>query len=185
MTNFMFHSMKLLRLALILPIFVLTTLQTGCASGGFKLTRQYAGFVNRQDVIIRVVLYLLTGIVFFVTLLVDMVVFNTMDFWEGRVSANTYNFQDGDVKYVVTHSYKGPNKLRHSRIEIQRPGEAKPQVLELAEASSNQIRVLLNGELKATVDNIRELPRYVEFENGRVARTHYLNLGSSTQVAQN
>lgn len=53
-------------------------LATGCASGGFKLTRQYAQFVNRQQLILRIVLYILTSIVFAATLLIDAVIFNTM-----------------------------------------------------------------------------------------------------------
>src|SRR5688572_8030721 len=80
-------------------------LTSGCASGGFKLTRQYARWVNSQNIILRIVLYILTFIVFAVTLLIDAVVFNTIDFWEGKVSEGTYDFKDGDKVYQVRHEF--------------------------------------------------------------------------------
>src|SRR4051794_31680669 len=88
-------------------------LTTGCASGGFQLTRQYAGFVNRQPTILGAVIYILTIPVFVVTLIIDMVYFNTMDFWSGKVSAGTYEFnKDGKVFQVVHEDL--PSKLKRS-----------------------------------------------------------------------
>ena len=93
-------------------------LTTGCASGGFKLTRQYAGFVNRQPTILRIIIYLLTGIVFAVTMLIDMVIFNTIDFWEGRVSAGSYEFKKGDKTFHVRHEFMPGTILKRSTIRV-------------------------------------------------------------------
>ena len=71
-------------------------LTAGCASGGFKLTRQYARWVNSQNIILRIVIYILTSVVFAVTMLIDFVIFNTLDFWNGTVAAGSYEFKDGD-----------------------------------------------------------------------------------------
>ncbi|MES2854537.1 MAG: hypothetical protein V4692_01685, partial [Bdellovibrionota bacterium] len=46
-------------------------LSTGCASGGFKYTRKYAQFINGQMILIRIILYIFTSIVFVITMLVD------------------------------------------------------------------------------------------------------------------
>ena len=72
--------------------FAVTGLNSGCASGGFQLTRSFAGWVNSQNVVLRVILYILTAVIFAVTLLIDLLINNTIDFWDGKVSAGTYNF---------------------------------------------------------------------------------------------
>ena len=92
------------------------SMNTGCVSGGFKLTRQYAGWVNSQTLVLRVIIYLLTFVVFGVTLLIDSVVFNTMDFWQGKVSAGGYEFKDGDKTYLVQHSFKPGTQYRQTEI---------------------------------------------------------------------
>ena len=51
---------------------------------------------------------------FAITLLVDMVIFNTMDFWEGRVSAGEYNYQSGDKTFYVRHEILPGTKLKRS-----------------------------------------------------------------------
>ncbi len=63
----------------------------GCASGGFKLTRKYASWLNSNNIIIRIILYILTSVVFAVTILIDMVIFNTIDFWEGIPVATMFD----------------------------------------------------------------------------------------------
>src|SRR5690606_10112033 len=84
---------------------------------GFKITRQYARFVNSQMIVLRIILYILTSIVFAVTLLVDMVVFNTIDFWNGTVSQGDYEFKDGGKTYHARHEIL-PSKLKQSTIKI-------------------------------------------------------------------
>jgi len=148
---------------------ILTIGQTGCASGGFKLTRKYARFVNSQNIIIRIVLYLLTAVVFAVTLLVDSVIFNTMDFWEGRVSASEYEFQENNRIYAVKHSYEGEKRLRKTVIQVFSGVEktiAPESVVVLSETEAGKVQLLENGELKATVESIYDLPKIVLYKNG-------------------
>jgi hypothetical protein len=131
-------------------------LNTGCASGGYKLTRQYAGFVNKQNLILRVVLYLLTGIVFAATMLIDLVIFNTMDFWEGRVSQGTYNFNKDGVTYVAEHSLQ-PGGLRQSKITTLN-GDVRQEMI-LRETAARKIQVVVDGVLKGEVSDLNELPK--------------------------
>lgn len=137
---------------------------TGCASGGYKLTRSYAGFVNKQNIILRVVLYILTGIVFAVTLLIDAVVFNTMDFWEGKVSAGSYKFQDGDKTFHVRHEIVPGTELRRSTIHIVDEKETVLQVVALNEAPNGQIEMYVNGKLRTRVNGIKELPVVSQYD---------------------
>lgn len=141
-------------------------LVSGCASGGFKLTRQYAGFVNKQNIIIRIVLYILTAVVFAVTMLVDMVIFNTMDFWDGRVSQGTYNFEQDGMKYAVHHSYA--EGRRKSHIEIFNAEDKKVQDVVLTEIQNGDIELFVDGKLKNRVSDVSTLPLLTHFESGKV-----------------
>jgi hypothetical protein len=92
---------------------------SSCASGGSKLTRQIAQMVNSQQIIIRVIIYILAGaLIFGITLLVDMVIFNTMDFWEGRVSANTYEFNKDGKTYLAHHRFQEGTQLKESHLQV-------------------------------------------------------------------
>ncbi|MAE73663.1 MAG: hypothetical protein CL675_06180 [Bdellovibrionaceae bacterium] len=155
-------SQRILSPVLSLLLCFLGLAQTGCASGGFKLTRQYAQFVNKQSLIIRIVLYLVTMVVFAITLVIDAVIFNTMDFWEGRVSANTYHFNEDGKSYAVTHSYVGPDKLRRTDIQVTDSPATGPVHLvkiTLAEQPEGRIHVLENDQLKAIAEDIYSLPK--------------------------
>ena len=133
-------------------------LTTGCASGGFKLTRQYASFVNRQEIIIRVVLYLLTGIVFAVTLWVDLVIFNTVDFWEGRVSQGTYDFKKDGKTYVAHHEFIYGGTLRRSTMQAFGSDGKQIQKVVLQETTDGQIEMFVDGKIRARVRNLSSLP---------------------------
>lgn len=165
-----FRTKTILKLLLI-PFLCFGVFLTGCASGGYKLTRKYAQFVNSKNIIIRVVLYILTSFVFAITLLIDAVVFNTMDFWEGRVSANTYNFKKDGKEFLVTHSYKGKNKLRNTRIEIQSEESDKSKIIEITELEENRIQITEDGEVKGEVKDINSLPMITKYEKGNVIST--------------
>ncbi len=131
---------------------------SGCASGGFKLTRQYASWVNSQNIILRIVLYILTSIVFAVTMLIDLVIFNTMDFWEGRVSAGSYNFKEGDKTYFVEHKFMPGTKLRHSTIQVEDKNHIRLQEVVLNETPSGEIELIVDGKIRSRVRNISSLP---------------------------
>ena len=51
---------------------VMMCLTTGCVSGGFKLTRQYAGWVNSQHIVIKSLLYILGFVIFAITLIPEL-----------------------------------------------------------------------------------------------------------------
>ncbi len=129
---------------------------SGCASGGFKLTRQYAGFVNKQNLILRIVLYILTAIVFAVTILADVVIFNTMDFWDGKVSQGTYHYNDDGRMYAVTHKYNSGN-LRESIIQVTDLTGNRHQTIALTETSNHEVEIRVDGVLKSKVKNVGEL----------------------------
>ncbi len=153
---------------------------TGCVSGSFKLTRQYASFVNKQEVIIRVVLYILTSVVFAVTMLVDVVLNNTMDFWNGRMAAGTYNFNHGTKTYVVEHRFN--NKLRESTIRISEQG--KPlETMVLREIENFKIDVIVDGLLKGTISDITQIPVLSLYnKKGETIKTHAL--WNDSQIAK-
>jgi hypothetical protein len=125
---------------------------TGCASGGYKLTRQYSGWVNQNNVIIRVIVFILTIPVYAITLIADMVVFNTMDFWDGRVSQGTYKFEKDGQMYVVQHSRDEKTGLRQSRIEIAN-NTAKPQTILISETPMHEIELRVDGVLRNWTNN--------------------------------
>ena len=140
-------------------------LTTGCASGGFKLTRQYAGWVNSQHVIIRIIVYLLTGVVFAVTMLVDFVVFNTMDFWNGRVSQGTYDFQKDDKTYQVRHEIIPGTDLKKSTIVVRDQNQKQLQEVILEQTAQNEIILMVDGKLKSKVTDIQSIPMMSLFDS--------------------
>jgi hypothetical protein len=131
---------------------------TGCASGGYSLTRKYAGWINSQNVILRVVLYLLTAIVFLFTMLIDYVVFNTIDFWQGKISANTYHFKDGDKNYVVKHEFQQGTQLKKSTIRVMDSNNLLLQEVVLNETPSGEIELYVDGKIRSRVKNITSIP---------------------------
>lgn len=163
---------------------LLMIFNTGCASGGFKLTRQYAGFVNRQSLIIRIILYIFTSVVFAITMLVDMVFFNTMDFWEGRVSQGTYEFNSGDKKFVAKHEILPGQNLKRSTIDVYSKSGDKLQTVILRETAQNQIEVLVDGQMRMRVDHIRDVPVASHFDaQGSLLRTASVPMGEDREVA--
>lgn len=134
------------------------SLATGCASGGFKLTRTYAQFVNSQNIIIRIILYILTGIVFAVTILIDLVINNTMDFWDGRVSAGDYQFKQDGKTYLAHHELLPGSGLRKSTIRVLDDKDHQLQEVVLSETSAGDIEVRVDGRLRGRVHGISEIP---------------------------
>lgn len=130
---------------------------SGCASGGYKLTRKYSSWVNKNNIVLRVVLYLLTGIVYAVTMLIDMVIFNTMDFWNGRVSQGNYQFNKEDRTYFVRHSIDQDSGLRQSRIEVSKDNHTIQTVV-LRETASLEVELLVDGVLRGKATDLKSLP---------------------------
>lgn len=133
-------------------------LTTGCASGGFKLTREYARFVNSKSLILRIILYIFTSIVFAITLLIDMVIFNTIDFWEGKVSQGDYEFKKEGKTYFARHEVLSGTGLKRSTIKVS---DVKGQLLQevvLMETEKGEIDFYVDGQLRTRVKNIHAAP---------------------------
>jgi hypothetical protein len=153
-------------------------------SGGFKLTRQYAGWVNSQHLVIRVVLYILTMVVYGVTLLVDAVVFNTQDFWEGRVSAGTYEFKDGAKTYHVRHEHIPGLRLRRSTIRVHDPKQATVQEFVVAETATSDVELYVNGKLRKRAHGVSEAPVISTFDqHGRLIDEGVVILSGAPKIA--
>jgi hypothetical protein len=158
-------------------------LSSGCASGGFKLTRQYATWVNSQQVVLRVILYILTGVVFVVTMLIDLVVFNTMDFWDGRVSAGTYSFEKDGKIFQAKHEFlidpASNLKLKRSTIRVMDSHHSLLQEVVLNETVKGEIEMSVDGKLRARVHGLSELPMATLFnQNGKAIGEHVLLLNT-------
>lgn len=131
---------------------------TGCASGGYKLTRQYARWVNSQNIIIRIIIYLLTSVVFAVTLLIDAVIFNTIDFWEGKVSGGKFEFKEGEKIYQVHHEIIPGSGLKRSTINVTNADQVLVQQIVMNETANGEIELLIDGKVRSHVRNITSIP---------------------------
>lgn len=133
-------------------------LTTGCASGGFKLTRDYARFVNSKTLILRIILYIFTSIVFAVTLLIDMVIFNTIDFWEGKVSQGDYEFKKEGKTYFAHHEILPGSQLKRSTIKVSDEKGRLLQEVVLMETEKGEIDFYVDGQLRTRVKDIHSAP---------------------------
>ena len=143
-----------------IPAFVacfIMALGTGCVSGGFKMTRDYAGWVNKQDVIIRVILYIVTFVVFLVTILIDVVINNTEDFWDGTVAQGNYDFHRDGKTYQAHHEFMPGTKLKRSTIEVRDTNKKLLQIVVFKEVAGGEVELYVDGKLRTRVRNISKL----------------------------
>lgn len=137
---------------------------TGCMSGGFKLTRQYARWVNSQMIVLRIVLYIVTLPIYAVTMLVDAVIFNTMDFWNGTVAAGAYEFKKDDKTYFVNHEFQPGTLLKKSIIDVRDTNSKLVQTVVIKETAANEIELWVNGKLRSKVKDLESFPIATIFE---------------------
>ena len=157
---------------------------TGCASGGYQLTRSYATWVNSNGTVVRVILYLFTFIVFFVTMLIDLVVNNTVDFWNGTVSQGIYKFYHDGNTFVAHHEILPDSKLKRSTIQVLNSENKLLQTVVFRETSSGEIELYVNGQLRTRVQHISKIPVASIFDkNGKKIEERILNF--NTAVAKN
>jgi hypothetical protein len=161
-------------------------LTTGCASGGFKLTRQFAGWINSQPTLLRVVCYIFLGGAFLFTIIVDLVVFNTMDFWSGRIAAGDYQFKQGDKTYLAHHEFQGQSKLKKSVLKtFDIDGKLLQEVI-LLETANGEVEMYENGVLKTRVSNISSLPIVSVYDTkGNLTEERVLILGEGGDLLAN
>jgi hypothetical protein len=139
---------------------------SSCASGGFKLTRQIAQMVNSQQLIVRVIIYILAGaLIFGITLLIDMVIFNTMDFWEGRVSANTYEFEKDGKTFVAHHRYQEGTQLKESHLQVFDADKKLLQDVIIRETAALEVELFVDGVLKAKAQDLMSLPKIISYND--------------------
>ena len=137
---------------------IILAINTGCASGGFKFTRGYAQWVNSKPLILRIIIYIFTSVVFAITMLIDLVIFNTIDFWDGKVSQGDYEFKSTDKVYQVRHEILPGSGLKRSTIHIQDLNHKSLQDVVLNETASGEIELFVDGKLRAQARNITLLP---------------------------
>ena len=128
---------------------------TGCAAGGFKLTRGLARWNNSKSIVPRILIYIAFGLllpVYIITLLVDFVVMNTIDFWEGTVASQNVNYEEKGVHYAVAH-VRDP--LRHTTIRMS-IGDQLKSVVELRELENGKIALSIDGVRRAELNDIRD-----------------------------
>ncbi len=144
--------------------------QTGCVSGGWELTRDYSTWINSKKVGLRVVLYLLTSVVFLITILIDVVVNNTADFWQGRVSESTQIFHQDGKTFYVQHEIIPETQLKRSTIQIKDTNNKLLQTVVLAETQKHEIELIVDGVLRTKVENIDDaLPLLSSYDkNGQM-----------------
>jgi hypothetical protein len=121
--------------------------------------------VNKQHIIVRIIIYLLTGIVYAVTLLVDMVVFNTMDFWEGRVSAGEYNFKEGERTFHVHHEVLPGAPLKRSTIRVFGADGKLAQTVVMQQTTEGEIELSVDGVVRSRVRDIHGLPMVSSYDS--------------------
>lgn len=178
----MLFNLRAARRAFVIGLTILTAFTTGCASGGFRLTRRYSSFVNRQNVVLRVILYVLTLPIFWVTLLIDEVINNTVDFWEGRVAQGTFRYNEGGRSFVARHTV-GADGLKTSHIEVFSSDQVKLQDVRLAQTSPTSIEVYVDGVLKHRVSDIHALPQLTTF-NGTSQSTRAMDFTAQIVAAR-
>lgn len=131
-------------------------LNTGCVSGGWELTRDYSKWLNSKKVALRVVLYILTMPVFFVTIMIDTLVNNTIDFWNGTVSESTQAFHKDGKSFYVQHEILQETGLKRSTIEIKDSNQKLLQTVVLSETINHDIQLFVDGVLRTEVKNIEQ-----------------------------
>lgn len=158
-----FINVKIKKLILALLILTSSSLHLGCASGGYYLTRKYSAWVNGIHILPRILVYILTSVIYGIAMIIDLVIFNTVDFWEGKVSGGSYFFEKDGVKYNVAHEiYNESSNLRKSTILISKANQ-KTSKLEIIETPNHEIDLFVDGAKLAHSENIYSIPKITVF----------------------
>ena len=78
------------------------------------------------------------------TFAIDAVIFNSLDFWEGRVSQGTYHFKGKGKTYVVKHELLPNTKLKKSTIYVLDAQKKQLQEVVLTETKAGKIKIELD-----------------------------------------
>jgi hypothetical protein len=165
---------------------VMMVFNTGCMSGSFRLTRDYARWVNSKNIIFRIILYILTFVVFAVTMIIDTVILNSIDFWDGKVAAGQYEFKEGEKTYQVFHEFQpGELRLKRSTITILDPKQNQLQKIVLNETASGEIELIVDGKIRSRVKDITTIPIVSIFdEKGSLIESKFMIFDMRVMMAQ-
>jgi hypothetical protein len=149
----MFKKLKFVPLVLLALASTLTF--QACMSGGWKITRTVARWNNSLSILPRILIYIAFFIipVYGVASLIDAIVFNTIDFWNGTVSAMNYNYKKDGMDVSVAHT-RFP--LRQSIITTRKGDVVKSEV-KICELTTGKIALYVDGVLRGEVNNIKEV----------------------------
>jgi hypothetical protein len=139
---------------LVAALVALTFSSSACVSGGFRWTRSVARYVNSNSVLPRVLLWAAFVIlpVYLLAFLFDVILWNTLDFWSGSVSAQNTTFEQDGAKIEVAHS---ANPLKKTVITVIAK-DGKRTVSELRETERHSIEVLVDGVKKGEVESVTD-----------------------------
>ncbi len=126
-----------------------------CLSGGWKVTRIVAKWNNSMGVLPRILIYIAFFIlqVYTVTALIDSIVFNTIDFWNGTVTGMNKQYKKNGMDVAVSHSR---TPLRQSIITTSK-GDQVISVVQISELASGKIALTINGVLRGEVNSIHDI----------------------------
>lgn len=153
----MFKNKSFIRTWAILLILCFSNIGlSGCAAGNFSLTRSVGRWNRKFTEIPRVLIYIAFVIipVYPIAMLVDLVVTNTIDFWQGGSASAMNNtiYKDG-YKIKIAHS---ADPLRKSIMQSYDKNEKLVSTVELRETEQHTIEVYLDGVKKSEVNSIED-----------------------------
>lgn len=156
---------------------------TGCVSGGWELTRDYSNWINSKKVGLRVVLYLLTSLVFVITMFIDVFINNTVDFWKGKTSDSSTVFHKDGKSIFVQHETNPETQLKKSTIVIKE-NDKLLQTIVLKETANLEIELIVDGALHTKVESIDQaFPLFSSFDkDGKMIEKKNIFVGTEEIV---
>jgi hypothetical protein len=167
-------------------VLIMGSLQMGVIQcyGGFRLTAKFNGFVRSiGNKWIRWIIFLVTSWLYVLTILADVIFFNSIEFWAGYnpIGMNEYDEkgehvkieEKGDEKVVFTYRKFG----QELRIQAYKKGDLVQDVF-LKKDQPEKMFKYENGQLATYTMNMRKLENRTHVQivrNGEVQYGHSMN----------
>jgi Domain of unknown function (DUF3332) len=150
---------------------------SGCAAGGFGLTKSLGKWNGRFSIVPRVLIYLGLFIVqvYTLTLLFDFLLNNTIEFWSGTPLVAQNQTFEKDGQRVVVQNTRDP--LRKTVITVYDKAGAIQTVNELRETPTGTVEIYVNSEKKAELGSIGDA--LVELKTLDGQRQQYIPVNSA------
>ncbi|MEW6055997.1 MAG: DUF3332 family protein [Bdellovibrionota bacterium] len=146
------NSVRSLCVLLVLGLFGLSF--SGCAGGNFNLVRSVAKWNLRMSLLPRVIVYLAFIIipVYPIALLLDAILFNTIEFWTGKpvLTAKNQKFEKDGVTVEIAHFL---DPLRRTVITSTMKDGSR-SLTELRETEGKSIEIYVDQIKRGEVQNI-------------------------------